>query len=132
MGISSDTPLRRVVTTHKSSKSTILFDESIELQSGFGSNAVTLWQNFQHPAELRDSDPVEPDKRDIYASGSLIRVVDFPPNSQGHNHRTASLDYGIVLEGELELLMEDDSRTTVGAGDVIVQQAVGTHFFFLP
>lgn len=36
-------------------------------------------------------------------------------------HRTETLDYGIVLEGELVLIL-DEAETTVRAGDVIVQR----------
>lgn len=36
-------------------------------------------------------------------------------------HRTESVDYGIVLEGEITLVL-DDSEVTVRAGDVVVQR----------
>ncbi|KAF5607444.1 cupin domain-containing protein [Fusarium pseudoanthophilum] len=122
MGLEAGSPLRRVVTHHKGQNSAILSDEELKLTSGFGSNAVTIWRNDKYPAELVDKDPVSTDPV-IYTPGSLIRVVDFPPNSSGHNHRTASLDYGIVFEGELEMVLADGSKTIVSAGDIIVQQA---------
>ncbi|KAF5962600.1 hypothetical protein FBULB1_14003 [Fusarium bulbicola] len=122
MGLSAVSSLRRVVTHHKGQNSAILSDEELKLTTGFGSNAVTIWRNDKYPAELVDKDPVGSDPV-IYPPGSLIRVVDFPPNSSGHNHRTASLDYGIVFEGELEMFLADGSKTIVRAGDIIVQQA---------
>ncbi len=36
-------------------------------------------------------------------------------------HRTASVDYGIVLEGEITLVL-DDSEVTLRAGDIVVQR----------
>jgi mannose-6-phosphate isomerase-like protein (cupin superfamily) len=36
-------------------------------------------------------------------------------------HRTESVDYGIVLEGEIVLVL-DDTETTVRAGEVVVQR----------
>ena len=36
-------------------------------------------------------------------------------------HRTASIDYGIVLEGEITLVL-DDAEVTLRAGDVVVQR----------
>ena len=36
-------------------------------------------------------------------------------------HRTESIDYGIVLEGEMTLVL-DDSEVTLRAGDVAVQR----------
>ncbi|GGC12877.1 cupin [Novosphingobium endophyticum] len=38
-----------------------------------------------------------------------------------HMHRTETIDYGIVLEGELVLIM-DEGETTVRAGDIIIQR----------
>jgi len=36
-------------------------------------------------------------------------------------HRTQTVDYGIVLEGELTLIL-DHSETTIGAGDIVIQR----------
>ena len=36
-------------------------------------------------------------------------------------HRTETIDYGIVLEGELVLIM-DETETTVSAGDIVIQR----------
>lgn len=38
-----------------------------------------------------------------------------------HMHRTQTVDYGIVLEGEIVLIM-DEGETTVRAGDIVVQR----------
>jgi mannose-6-phosphate isomerase-like protein (cupin superfamily) len=38
-----------------------------------------------------------------------------------HMHRTETIDYGIVLEGEVVLIM-DQSETTVRAGDIVIQR----------
>jgi hypothetical protein len=85
------------------------------------------------------------------AKGSIFRIVDFPPNPpQGPDparqkevlagmggatynphggaaarhpfmHRTRSIDYALVLEGEIDMLL-DDSEVHLKAGDVLVQQ----------
>lgn len=36
-------------------------------------------------------------------------------------HRTETIDYGIVLEGEIVLIM-DEGETTVRAGDIVIQR----------
>jgi mannose-6-phosphate isomerase-like protein (cupin superfamily) len=83
------------------------------------------------------------------ANGSICRVVEFGPTtkemealpathfsaSMGADHvgkgrpprhpfmhRTKSIDYAIVLEGEIDMLL-DDSEVHLNAGDVLVQQA---------
>ena len=38
-----------------------------------------------------------------------------------HMHRTQTIDYGIVLQGEIVLIM-DDGETTARAGDIIIQR----------
>jgi mannose-6-phosphate isomerase-like protein (cupin superfamily) len=38
-----------------------------------------------------------------------------------HMHRTETIDYGIVLDGELVLIM-DEGETTVRAGDIVIQR----------
>lgn len=38
-------------------------------------------------------------------------------------HRTQSIDFGIVLEGSVEMILDDGSRTTMHRGDVAVQRA---------
>lgn len=38
-----------------------------------------------------------------------------------HMHRTETIDYGIVLEGEIVLIM-DEGETTVRAGEIVVQR----------
>lgn len=116
-------PERRVVTGHEKGKSKVLINDQLEPTQGFAAAAATIWQNHQYPAELSDHD-ASLGKTLVYNKGSLIRVVDFPANSQGHNHRTKSIDYGIVMDGEIELALEDGSKTIVKAGDIVVQQAV--------
>lgn len=86
------------------------------------------------------------------AGETIFRIADFPPDSvypDGANeaifdeldgqeeaeagnehsngkhfwfHRTDSLDYAVVLEGEITLLV-DEGEATLGPGDVVVQRA---------
>jgi quercetin dioxygenase-like cupin family protein len=37
-------------------------------------------------------------------------------------HRTESVDYGIVLAGEVHLVLDDGSETRLQPGDVVVQR----------
>jgi len=78
------------------------------------------------------------------ANGSILRVVDFPPEGtvktdnaavlremgiaagtapvrHAHMHRTRSIDYAIVLSGEIDMLL-DDSEVHLKAGDMLVQR----------
>jgi quercetin dioxygenase-like cupin family protein len=55
-------------------------------------------------------------------NGSIFRVVDFPPGAKGEMHRTPSIDYAVVLEGEIDMLLPG-AEVRLHAGDVLVQQA---------
>jgi quercetin dioxygenase-like cupin family protein len=54
-------------------------------------------------------------------NGTKIRINVFPPGAVSPMHRTQSVDYGIVLDGEVVLVL-DDSETTLRPGDVVVQR----------
>jgi len=58
----------------------------------------------------------------VNPNGTVARIVDFGPGSEPVMHRTQSLDYGVVLEGEVEMLLDDGERRVLGRGDVAVQR----------
>jgi len=132
-------------------KAVALFDgPSVPRQRSAGGNAVTLlWVTGENPVDMsghqdRGETPVGVPPP---SNGSIFRIVDFPsatstaapvdhhkmlvamgidPDSQGYarhanTHRTRSIDYALVLEGEIDMLM-DDTEVHVKAGDVLVQQ----------
>ena len=54
--------------------------------------------------------------------GTTIRVVDFPAGGYvSPMHRTESVDYGIVLFGQIHLVLTD-SETALVAGDIVIQR----------
>ncbi|KAI1361699.1 hypothetical protein F5Y08DRAFT_342443 [Xylaria arbuscula] len=56
-------------------------------------------------------------------SGTVCRMVDFGPGYVCMLHRTQSLDFGIVIEGEVDLILDDGSSTRIKRGDIAVQRA---------
>ncbi|KAF2966876.1 hypothetical protein GQX73_g6716 [Xylaria multiplex] len=56
-------------------------------------------------------------------SGTVCRMVDFSPEYVCMMHRTQSLDFGIVVEGEVDLILDDGSSTRMRRGDIAVQRA---------
>lgn len=55
--------------------------------------------------------------------GNVCRMVDLGPGYECMMHRTKSLDFGIVVEGEVEMLLDDGSKTVLRRGDIAVQRA---------
>lgn len=54
--------------------------------------------------------------------GSVLRVVDMAPGAESPMHRTVSLDYGVVLEGEVELELDSGEKRLLPRGDIFVQR----------
>jgi naringenin degradation protein FdeH len=54
-------------------------------------------------------------------NGTRFCVIDFPPGNHPHMHRTETIDYVIVIDGEIDMDM-DDSTVKLKAGDIMVQR----------
>lgn len=54
--------------------------------------------------------------------GSVLRFVDMRPGETSPMHRTVSLDYGVVLEGEIELILDSGETRLMKRGDVSIQR----------
>ena len=52
----------------------------------------------------------------------MLRIVDIPPGLTSPMHRTSSLDYGVVLEGEVELVLDSGEKRVLRRGDTCVQR----------
>ena len=48
--------------------------------------------------------------------------MDFGPGTAALMHRTRSLDYGVVVEGEVEMVLDGGVTRVLGRGDVAVQR----------
>lgn len=57
------------------------------------------------------------------AGGTVLRYVDMPPGALSPMHRTVSLDYGVVLEGEVDLVLNSGETRVLRRGDICVQRA---------
>ena len=119
-------PIQRVVTGHDGDGRAIFKSEDVKptrmIPSGDAS-FLLLWTTDTVPADNND----ETDGRLREAGltlnqGSVIRIVDMLPGKQSPMHRTNSIDYGIIMSGEIELELDDGRKTTVREGGVIVQR----------
>ena len=121
--------LRRVVTGHdKNGVAKALLDSkpTNAKTSPTGNVSTLVWSTDECPADIAVGEEIEDYGARIIgtappAHGSRFAVIDFAPNSAGAVHRTETIDYVIVLSGEIEMQM-DDSVVKMKAGDVMVQR----------
>lgn len=117
--------IRRVVTGHdESGHAVVQIDEiSANVQSRRpGQQAVVIWSNDRVPADnMQAGDPALAIKGTSLPQGAVFRIVEYQPGVTPRNHRTNSIDYAIVLSGEIWMRL-DDSEVHLRAGDVLVQR----------
>lgn len=91
----------------------------------FDSSQV-VWSSDKSPAD--NADPRDGAKQPVWSGqlhnpeGSVLRFVDFPPHCKSPMHKTQSLDYGIVMWGEIELHLDGGEKRTLKQSEVIVQR----------
>jgi mannose-6-phosphate isomerase-like protein (cupin superfamily) len=146
--------VRRVLTGHDAEgKSTFLMDGLApnikEMASMPGLALTDLWETKGAPARNAGGadNAARPVRLEPPKNGTILRIVEFPPDSQWRNradaraafdsigaghapdahsadpmmHKTATVDYIIVLKGEIYAIM-DRGETLLKPGDILVQR----------
>jgi len=118
--------VRRVVTGHdKNGKAHAIIDEISNnvFSRRPGQQSTVIWATDQTPADLSDLNDISADViNTTVPNGSVFRVSCFEPGVAPRNHRTASLDYAIVISGEIDMELDDGKIVNLKAGDVLVQR----------
>ncbi|MBF7015322.1 cupin domain-containing protein (plasmid) [Novosphingobium resinovorum] len=119
-------PIQRVVTGHDKHGNSVFRSDDLLTTEGIPSGDAafrTIWTTATVPADNNDETDGGTRATGLtLEGGSVIRIVDMYPGKASPMHRTNSIDYGIVLEGEIELELEDGLKKKVGRGGVIVQR----------
>jgi mannose-6-phosphate isomerase-like protein (cupin superfamily) len=143
---------RVVTTLGANDRSTTLVDGEVTLDvSPSGNRSANLWLTNSTPAGFSfTEDAAKPTGLDPPDNGTVLRVVDIPPLRAGDEtkmppdlmmklagggaaargvavanplmHRTRTVDYAIIMSGEIDMML-DDKTVHLKAGDVVVQQA---------
>jgi quercetin dioxygenase-like cupin family protein len=123
---------RRVVTGHRpDGRSVVVSDAAVPHVRGVpGARFDEVWSTAATPERLDLAPANEPTSKTPSigpqsGGGSLIRIIEFAPVGDGGMcspmHRTRTIDYGIVIEGEVVLILSD-SEVVLKAGDVVIQR----------
>jgi len=113
--------IRRVVTGHDANgRAVVKIDEvSKNLVSGRpGATACVVWTTESFPVNnTGDADQGQRQVGTTLNNGTVFRVVEFAPGVAPRNHRTDSIDYAVIVLGEIDMEL-DDSVVQLKAGTV--------------
>ncbi len=118
--------VRRVVTGHDSQgRAVATIDEvSQNLRSARpGAQACVVWTSQGFPVDnTGEADEGLRDSGTTLDNGTVFRILELQPGNTPRIHRTDSLDYAVIISGEIDMELEAGSITHLKAGDVIVQR----------
>ncbi|KAF8513612.1 hypothetical protein JB92DRAFT_2922570 [Gautieria morchelliformis] len=120
---------RRIITGHDDNgKSKVLYDDTkgnIEIMPNGTTRFHTVWFTDNVPADcssVTNGDPTGNKTFRVANDGSVCTIVFMGPGSKAPMHRTKSIDYAVILEGEIELELENGDKSILKTGDVVVQR----------
>jgi len=143
---------RVVTKLDASGKAVVMFDAAVALKSFRSPNpAGEMWVTSRSPVDYSANEDRGEIKVGLTPprNGTLFRIVDFVPVTEATEklpvdtmmkvagadapakgrpprhammHRTRTLDYAIILSGEIDMLL-DDGEVHLKTGDVVIQQA---------
>jgi quercetin dioxygenase-like cupin family protein len=117
--------VRRVITGHDATGRAVVKIDEVSKNARVGrpgAMVCNIWTTDASPAS-NDGDADE-GLRPVGTTlkhGTIFRILEFAPGLAARNHRTDSIDYIVVMSGEIDMEL-DDSRVHLKAGDVMVQR----------
>jgi quercetin dioxygenase-like cupin family protein len=122
--------IRRVVTGHtRDGKATVLIDDISKNRPPRDANntvneTTVVWTTEGFPVN-NDDQVYDGGTREVgitQSGGTVFRVVSFGPGNRDMNHRTDSIDYAVVMSGEIDMELDGGESVHLKAGDVLVQR----------
>ena len=117
--------IRRVVTGHDDDgKAVVLIDEICRnvISRRERHHSCVVWSTASLP--VNNSGREDESARPVGApppEGTVFRIIEYGPGVAPRKHRTSTIDYAVVISGEIEMEL-DDGVVHLKAGDVIVQR----------
>jgi quercetin dioxygenase-like cupin family protein len=117
--------IRRVVTGHDDQGcAKVMIDETVKNVASQRPGALysVIWSSEGFP--VNNDGHADPSGKKIGTTipdGTVFRIVSFDPGVAPRNHRTDSIDYAVVMSGEIDMEL-DIGTVHLKAGDVLVQR----------
>jgi len=117
--------IRRVVTGHDATgRAIVKIDETAKnlVSSRPGATSCVVWTTQGFPVN-NDGEEDEGLRKTgtTLDNGTVFRVLELAPGVSPRNHRTDSIDYAVVMAGEVDMEL-NDATVHLKAGDVLVQR----------
>ena len=118
--------IRRVVTANDNEgKSEVWIDDLAQnvKVSRSGVTGTVVWTTDTVPPDLSGAEDLgdKEVERPPVRRGTIFRIIEFQPGNTTDMHVTQTIDYAIVLKGEIDMRLEKGAVHLV-AGDVIGQR----------
>ena len=117
--------IRRVVTGHDASgRAVVKIDEVAKnlVSSRPGATTCVVWTTESFPVDNTGEEDAGLCKTGTTLdNGTVFRILELAPGVTPRNHRTDSIDYAVVMSGEVDMEL-DDATVHLKAGDVLVQR----------
>lgn len=118
--------IRRIVTGHNAQGKAVFKSDAVQVMENINNGEAwfaKLWTTDAMPADCNDErDGALTPTGLALANGTVLRMVDMPPGGRSPMHRTSSIDYGIVVQGEVHLELDDQQVVKLTQGDVVIQR----------
>jgi quercetin dioxygenase-like cupin family protein len=117
--------VRRVITGHDAGGKAIVKIDEVAKHAFVGrpgATGINVWTTQGFPASNDGAEDAGLRKvGTTLENGTIFRMLEFAPGLAARNHRTDSIDYIVVISGEIDMEL-DDSKVHLKAGDVMVQR----------
>lgn len=120
--------VRRVVTANdKDGKAKVWIDDvanNIRVPRP-GVETMLVWSTDSTPADLTGNEDLGARKveRPPQYRGTIFRVIEFSPGNEYDMHITQTIDYALVMSGEIDMELDDGASVHLRQGDALVQRA---------
>src|SRR5262245_12801991 len=100
--------IRRVVTGHdQDGQAVVTIDELCRnvISRRPNHSSIVVWSTGEFPTD-NDADGSAREVASTDPNGTIFRLVEFAPGVAPRNHRTESIDYAVVMSGEIDMEMD--------------------------
>jgi mannose-6-phosphate isomerase-like protein (cupin superfamily) len=118
--------IRRVVTGHDDQGRAIVQIDEIArdvVSQRANQQATVIWTTEGFP--VNNEGTTDDSTRSVSTAernGTVFRIVYYGPGVAPRNHRTDSIDYAVVISGEIDMELDDGVVVHIKQGDVLVQR----------